>query len=200
MSKCNDAEYIRGVNYPSNMLYSAMLLTIGKLYNDETLTEQSRKIKQEIIKQSFNGEFFEDNKIREDGILTSKNHLTETCQYYAFYFNVANKEEFPKLFNTMVEKFGPKRDLERVFPEIAVSNAIVGNYLRLELLLKNGYAEEVIDECKVFFSKVSKLTGTLLEHSYHYASLNHGFASVAGNGYESNFQPYFFGWICCRIL
>ena len=59
------------------------------------------------------------------------------------------------------------------------SNAIVGNYLRLELLLRYGYKTNVLQECRDFFSKMADLTGTLWEHSSLGASLNHGFASMA---------------------
>jgi len=180
-SKCNDAEFIKGVNYPSNMIYSAMLLAIGQMYDDASLLDQSNKINETIKKQSFNGEFFEDNKIRENGNLVSKKHETETCQYYAIYFGVASKEEFPGLFETMITKFGPKRDVENIYPNVHKSNAIVGNYLRLEILLQNNLWEYVLEECKDFFYFMALRTGTLWEHSYAYGSLNHGFASVAAN-------------------
>jgi alpha-L-rhamnosidase len=180
-SKCNDEDYVKGVNYPSNMLYSAMLKAAGKLFNDDKLIELSTKMNKVIIEQSFNGDFFEDNRIRENGVLKSQNHLTETCQYYAFYFDVAKREDYCALFDTLIEKFGPKRDIKTVYPHIAQSNAIVGNYLRLELLLKNGFYKEVLEECKDFFSKMAERTGTLWEHSFVSGSLNHGFASIAGN-------------------
>ena len=179
-SKCNDPSHTKGVNYPSNMLYSAMLEAVHELYGDKELYEQGQRIKAQIIEQSYNGEFFEDNRIREDGVLTLQGHLTETCQYYAFYFDLASKEEFPELFTKMVEKFGPARDDKQVYPGVARSNAIVGNYLRLEILLRHGYYNKVIDECKAFFTKMADTTGTLWEHDYVYASLNHGFASIAG--------------------
>lgn len=180
-SKCNDSEYIKGVNYPSNMLYSKMLRTAGELYDDEALKRQSESMKKAIIDQSFNGEFFEDNRIREDGILKQTGHLTETCQYYAFYFDIASKEQFPELFERMIIKFGPMRNAEKTYPNVYPSNAIVGNYLRLELLLREGRYTQVLEECKAFFTEMAELTGTLWEHSNLNASLNHGFASVAAN-------------------
>jgi alpha-L-rhamnosidase len=94
-SRCNDADCICGVNFPSNMLYSAMLKTIDELYGDEELRLQSEKIKAKIKELSFDGEFFEENAIRNDGKLSTTGILTETCQYYAFYFDVATKEEYP---------------------------------------------------------------------------------------------------------
>lgn len=180
-SKCNDPDYIKGVNYPSNMLYAAMLEAVGEMYDDSSLTEQAQKMRETIAKQSFNGSFFEDNRIRENGVLVPTGHLTETCQYYAFYFGTASPGEYRDLYQLMLSKFGPNRDAEKVYPEVFPSNAIVGNYLRLELLLKDKQYDQVLQECKAFFTKMAELTGTLWEHSSLGASLNHGFASVAAN-------------------
>lgn len=180
-SMCNDEEFIKGVNYPSNMIYSSMLQAAGTMYNDSALLEQSRKMNQTIIEQSFNGKLFEDNRVRENGILVSKNHTTETCQYYAFYFGIAMRAEFPELFDMMINEFGPARDAEKKHPLVFKSNAIVGNYLRLEILLRNNFHKLAIGECKTFFDFMARRTSTLWEHSYAYGSLNHGFASVAAN-------------------
>lgn len=180
-SKCNDDEFIKGVNYPSNMAYSAMLKATGTMYNDSALLEQSRKMNQKIIEQSFNGKLFEDNRVRENGLLASKGHTTETCQYYAFYFGIAAKEDFPELFHMLINVFGPTRDVEKTYPLIYKSNAFIGNYLRLEILLRNNFHKLAIDECKAFFDFMARRTSTLWEHSYANGSLNHGFASVAAN-------------------
>lgn len=178
-SQCNDPEYIRGVNYPSNMLYAAMLDTVGTLYQDQALVKQAAEIRKTIVAQSFNGTFFEDNRVRENGALVSTGHLTETCQYYAFYFGVATPDTHPELFRLMMSAFGPQRDVQQVYADVYPSNAIVGNYLRLELLLWDQQYAQVLRECKAFFTKMAELTGTLWEHSGLNASLNHGFASVA---------------------
>jgi alpha-L-rhamnosidase len=180
-SMCNDDEFIKGVNYPSNMIYSAMLQAAGTMYGDDSLLDQSRKMNEKIIEQSFNGKLFEDNRVRENGILVSKNHTTETCQYYAFYFGIAKREDFPKLFDMMINEFGPARDAEKTYPLVYKSNAIVGNYLRLEILLRNNFHKLAIEECKAFFEFMARRTSTLWEHSYANGSLNHGFASVAAN-------------------
>ena len=75
--------------------------------------------------------------------------------------------------------FGPKRDVEQVYPQVFPSNAIVGNYLRLELLLRYNYKTQVLQECKDFFLYMADLTGTLWEYVKPTASLKHGFASMA---------------------
>lgn len=179
-SKCNDGDYIKGLNYPSNMIWAAAMEAVAEMYDDPALSEKAAAMKSAIRELAWNGEFFEDNAVRdENGKLTRTGHLTETCQYYAFYFDVISKDEYADLFERMLTKFGPKRDAKTVYPNVYPSNAIVGNYLRLELLLRYGYKANVLQECRDFFSNMANLTGTLWEHSNLSCSLNHGFASMA---------------------
>ena len=177
-SPCNDESHIAGVNFPSNMLYMAALKAAGKLYNNEEYIKKSEIIKENVIKFGFNGEFFTDNSLRINGKLERTNNLTETCQYYAMFFGILTKEAYPELWDKMIEKFGPERDLDKVYPEISKSNAFIGNYLRLETLLKHGYKKEVLDNCESYFINMARKTGTLWEHMQDGASLDHGFASV----------------------
>lgn len=179
-SKCNDGDYIRGVNFPSNMLWSETLIAIGELYGDASLIEKGEKMKSTIRELSFNGEFFEDNAVRDaEGKLTKTGHTTETAQYYAFFFGVATPESHPGLFSVILDKFGPTRDDSKVYPTVYRSNAFIGNYLRLELLLRYGYKAQVLQNCRDFFTKMAEMTGTLWEHSAVTCSLDHGFASMA---------------------
>lgn len=179
-SKCNDTDYIKGLNYPTNMLWAAALEAVAELYNDPALAKKGAEMKKTIREMAWNGEFFEDNAVRgEEGYLVKTGHTTETCQYYAFYFDTASREDYPELFEKMLTEFGPKRDAAVVYPYVYPSNAIVGNYLRLELLLRFGYTDRVLSECRDLFSGMADLTGTLWEHSNLNASLDHGFASVA---------------------
>ena len=189
-SMCNDREYVRGVNYPSNMLWAAALDAVDDLYGDPSLRQKAERMRKAIRKLSFNGRFFEDNSIRDEkGALQKTAHTTETCQYYAFYFDVASPEDYPELFDLMLGSFGPKRDPEKTFPTVYPSNAIVGNYLRLEILLRLGLKDRVLDECRDFFLGMAELTGTLWEHSSLTASLNHGFASMAAVYIHECFYP-----------
>jgi alpha-L-rhamnosidase len=64
-----------------------------------------------------------------------------------------------------------------MYPKIWPSNAFIGNYLRLECLSREGYAEQILDETRSFFQYMADLTGTLWEHIGTTASCNHGFAS-----------------------
>ncbi|MBQ4349884.1 MAG: hypothetical protein II768_01370 [Clostridia bacterium] len=179
-SRCNDGDFIRGVNYPSNMLWAAALEAVDDLYGDPALRERAAGMKETIRTQSFNGAFFEDNAVRDEGgQLTRTGHTTETCQYYAFYFGIADREKYPELADTLVNRFGPKRDPEKEYPSVYPSNAFIGNYLRLELLLRWGCRDRVLADCRDFFLGMAETTGTLWEHARLTCSLNHGFASMA---------------------
>ena len=181
-SEANNKSFVAGVNFPTNMLYADCLRKMGELYKDKALTEKSYAMKKQILRLSYNGQFFEDNLIRNrKGELVSLRQISEACQYYAFYFGTADKNTHRDLLELLVEKFGPKRDVKRVFPKVFKCNALVGNYLRWLYLIENDYENAVYDECIDYFFNMAERTGTLWEHDRPEASLNHGFASVAAN-------------------
>ena len=178
-SKAND--FVKDVNFPSNMLYSAALYAAGELFGDEELKQKAEKLKITVRERSFDGEFFRDNEVYENGILVSTKNRTETCQYYAFFTDVATKELYPKLWKNLVNDFGPERAKNGDYSEIYPSNAFIGNFLRLELLCRNGYYSQLLEEIKGYFLYMAEITGTLWEHKDTYASCNHGFASYVAN-------------------
>ena len=180
-SMANDDDYICGVNYPSNMLYAKALECAGQMYSIGEYLERAEKIRAVIEKESFNGEFFEDNRTRKDGKLIATGHTTETCQYYAFFCGVATPQTYPELFRKLVDHFGANRDAEKVFPKVYKSNAFIGNYLRLMILTEFGEKKRLARECVQYFYDMAVQTGTLWEYDDDRASLNHGFAAYAAN-------------------
>jgi alpha-L-rhamnosidase len=173
-SIANSLEYVQGVNFPTNMIYAYALEKVGELYGDEALKRQSREVKKTIESLSFNGEFFVDNAVRKWGKLVNcKNHVSETCQYYALFTGIECDNTFK---NKIVNDFGPKRTNK--FPKIGRSNMFIGNYLRLFWLCNIGEYDRVISESVDYFYEMAKTTGTLWEHNKPHASCNHGFASV----------------------
>lgn len=170
------------------MLYSKMLLVMGELFKDKCLVKKSEEIKNKVIEQSFNGEFFIDNAVRnEEGVLCPTSNCSETCQYYAYFFNIAdvNDAKYDTLTNTVIHVFGPTRKESGEMPEIAFSNAFIGNYLRIIILLRLKQFDKVISDIKGYFLKMASFTGTLWEYDdietiKKYGSMNHGFASFAG--------------------
>ena len=179
-SACNDKDHVSGVNFPTNFLYAAALEAAAKLLGRRDLAEKGAAVRATAARLSWNGQWFEDNAVRDDaGVLRLQGHVTETGQYYAFYFGAATPQTHQALWETLREKFGPARDASRVFPSISPSNAIPGAFMRLELLLRHGHPRQVLDECRGFFAPMAALTGTLWEHLGAKASMDHGFASSA---------------------
>lgn len=177
-SKANDPDHVCGVNAPSNMVYAEALIQASALLGEPALKEKGEAIKDFIRRFFFRGDFFVDNAIRDDkGALTLTDHTTETCQYYAFYFNVASKETHGELFETMRRHFGQYRDDKTVFPNVAKSNVLMGILMRLCVLNRYGYFAEVFAESVDYFANMAALTGTLWENDSPCASLNHCFAS-----------------------
>ena len=177
-SHANDEESLHGVNLPSNMLYASFLEATGELLSRDELRLKSQSIRKTIRDLGFNGTYFVDNLIRDEkNHLVQNNRICETTQYYAFAFKTATKDTYPDLFRLMKEEFGPKRDCKKVHPDIFPSNVFIGDYLRLSVLLEEGFVEEVLDEAVDYFYNMALLTGTLWEHDSPHASLNHGFAS-----------------------
>lgn len=178
-SGANGKDFIKGVNFPSNMLYAKMLECAGCLYDDSALLQQAASLRKTVVRFSFNGEFFEDNAVRENGRLVRKGHISETCQYYAFFTGVATRRANSILLETLFNTFTPRRDVSRIYPHICKSNAFIGDYLRLMILMRSGGREKAAEEFVQFFSGMARLTGTLWENENISGSLNHGFASYA---------------------
>lgn len=176
-SKAN--QLVQDVNYPTNMVYAAALMAAGRLYDQEVWVDKGRKLQLVIREQSLQDMFFSDNAVRENGKLKVTGECTEVCQYYAFFFGIADPETDAKLWSVLKEKFGPYRDATKVYPEIYPANAFIGNYLRLEVLMRHGEYERVKENIEGYFGYMAERTGTLWEHVGTLASCNHGFASYA---------------------
>ncbi len=188
-SKAN--ELVDGVNYPTNMLYSAMLKTMGELYSDSNYTFKSINVKNEVLKQSFNGEFFIDNAVRKNGELIPTGEITEVCQYYAFFLQIATKDSHANLFNTLISDFGPERKDVEKWKKIYSAVPFIGYFLRLEIMSKYGYYEKLADNIEKYYYDMAVATGTLWEHADLRASCCHGFSGyilcwlglLSNNGY-----------------
>lgn len=169
--------FTQDVNYPTNMLYAAALQAAGEMYGIPAWVDQAHAVREVIRRQSFDGRFFVDNAIRKGGKLIPTGNRTETCQYYAFYFEAATPETFGTLWNVLLHDFGPTRKQTQRYPEIPASNAFMGHILRLELLSRYGSCRQLIEESKEYLLYMAKQTGTLWENDDTSASLDHGFES-----------------------
>ena len=175
-SKAND--FTQDVNYPTNMLYARFLEALSALYDDPALREKAAALKRTIREKAFDGTWFTDNAVLTDGVPVNTGNHTETAQYYAFFSGVATPETYPALYETLLGDFGPGRDEGTVHPDVPISNAFIGNYLRLDMLYKTGRYRQLRNEIVAFFLPMARRTGTLWENMSPGASCNHGFASA----------------------
>lgn len=179
-SEANSTEFLRGVNFPSNMMYVAMLESVAKLYGDEKIAKKAKRMRKSIESLSFNGDFFEDNRVRDAaGDLQLVSHVSEACQYHAFYFGCASPSSHPALYKLFETVFLPERDKATVYPRIDKANIITGLMMREFIWLENGERARAIEETKRIFLPMAKATDTLWEHTGDYASCNHGCAAYA---------------------
>ena len=178
-SAANDADHICGVNIPSNICYHRILIDAGRLYGRPDWVEKGEKIRENILRLGFNGTLFVDNLIRDEkGALVQTDHLTEVCQYYAFWFGAVTPEDHPALYDLLMHHLG--RNKQPGFMEnVEKPNMMYGIYMRLDLLMREGKREELLDEIRYYFLPMAKATGTLWEHTSTHASLNHAFASYS---------------------
>lgn len=181
-SKAN--ELVWDVNYPTNMLYSNMLRIIAGLYSDEKLFEKSDRIKNTVIQKSFDGQVFADHAVRgKDKVLVNGPELSEVAQYYAVLFLDLDldREPYGYLKELILEKFNMNADTGKFpYSRFIPAQALMGIYLRMELLERLGEKEKLLDEIKRYFGKMAEYSGTFWEHREPKHSMNHGFASYVG--------------------
>ena len=169
--------FVQDVNYPSNMLYAGALDAAARVYGLPGLPAKADRVRAAIRKQSFDGEFFVDNAVRRDGTLEVTRNRTEVCQYFAFFFGVADTKTHPELWRKLRDRFGPHRTDTKAFPEVHPANSFIGNMLRVELLSRAGLGQQILEESIDSLLYMADRTGTLWENVGAEASLNHGFAS-----------------------
>jgi len=169
--------YVQPLNYPTNMLYTASLAAAGRLYNLPRFVEQAETLRKVVRQQSYDGQFFVDNAVLQDGKMVPSHNRTETCQYYAFYFDVATPETYPQLWETLLKQFGPDRRTTKAYPDIPPSNAFMGKILRQIILSRAGLTEQLAQEAIANLLYMAELTGTMWENSSNEASMDHTFES-----------------------
>ncbi|HQH69858.1 MAG TPA: hypothetical protein PK166_15780 [Candidatus Hydrogenedentes bacterium] len=174
-SAAND--FVQDVNYPTNMLYAGTLAAAGRLYGMPDLLDKAERIREVIREQSFDGEFFVDNAVYEEGQRKVTRNRTEVCQYFAFFFDVATPETHGALWEKLHREFGPDRSETKAYPEVHPANSFIGNMLRFELLSRHGLGMQITDESVGYLMYMAERTGTLWENVHDQASCNHGFAS-----------------------
>lgn len=176
-SVANDPEYVRGVNYPSNLVYAEMLKTMSELYGDTRFSKEGEQILSYIEKNAYTGEFFVDNATRdENGVLQRRDdHISETCQYYALREGLNPDPSFSERVKT---ELGPFRK-EGMHENVGRSNILPGHCLRFCWLSEIGEHDLLVKELVKCMKHMYDTTGTLWEKDAPTNSLSHGFTSIA---------------------
>ncbi|HBF14865.1 MAG TPA: hypothetical protein DDW30_04130 [Clostridiales bacterium] len=140
---------------------------------------EAERVAKEAVRRSFDGRTFLDHAVREEGGLRLCRNCSETCQYYAILFGGVDLREpaYAELKHPVPEVF--RADRTELLEEIIPVNAFIGAYLRLDVLLKLGENQRVLESLSAFFGDMVEKTGTLWELRQCRASLDHGFASYA---------------------
>lgn len=171
-------EMVQDINFPSNMIYHAALQVVAELYGHAEYIEHAARVKDAILKYAYVDGFFCDHAKQDGKIIKTVRESSETCQYYAFVFGIADPESHPELFEKLLWEFSPKRRTENRYPEICFSELFFGIPLRIEMLLQNKMFQAAYEEICFYYLKQARLTGTFWETLDRGASYNHGFASI----------------------
>ena len=92
---------------------------------DDTLKRRAETLKETVKRFAFNGEYYVDNALRENGNLVRQdNHLSETCQYYALFTQTETDRNFAEKIKNEFGILGKKH------VDIGESNVFIGYYLR----------------------------------------------------------------------
>ena len=108
------------------------------------------------------------------GGLTVTEECTETCQYYAFFFDLSTPDDTPELFQNLFAADGAWLAASGLYP----SNAFIGKLLRMLILDRYGRKGQVLDEIRASYGEMARQTGTLWEFLSPRASCCHGFAGL----------------------
>ena len=176
-------EYVQDVNYPANMHWAGVLESIGRMYGDAEATAEAAQVRKAVFAQSFDGQFFRDHAKRwADGSLTVMPECTETCQDYALFFRLGDKDTPGDWYRTVLDKLGGARPYgSDVLPEVSKSAPFIGDALRLLALSELGETETLVRDLKAFFVPQAQRTGTLWETEKEIHSNCHGFAGAAAD-------------------
>lgn len=172
-----------GVNYPTNMLYHKVLEVAYRLYPQLAVDGKLEKIRTAIIEQSFDGEFFRDHAIRDEGEkLVVMPDKTAICQHEAFFFDVVsvNDEKFANLRKFIIENCGYGGNTGELEP----LGMFMGYNIRIFLLNKFKEFERNLKEIEQMYGMMADISGTLWEHLDTFgggSSRNHGLSAAVAD-------------------
>lgn len=176
-SSAND--WVHDVNYPTNFLYAEALERMGKLYGEQDMIEKAERVRKATIEQSFNGEFFMDQAVRdENGKLSLTGNFSEAGQYYAILFGKVDiyDPKYARLKECVMNEFS---EFSPELTNFVSVDCMPGYYLKMWSLMELKWLDILERSIKNFFGGMVDLTGTIWEYKpiRRKGSYDHGFAS-----------------------
>lgn len=168
-SLSNKDEYKMPISTPANALYAYMLCQLGAIYKcDEwiTLGESIRSILKEAIKNASDGgrvTVIPDSFVNDNGTLHSRGNATESGIATCLWSELYRYDECKELFNNFRDSMGvcPKYAKD---PMISESQLFIGLCIRLDVLSKFGYINDLYRELQaIYLPQLYEGPGTLWE-------------------------------------
>ncbi len=165
-------DFFQGVHFPTNMLYARCLKEGGILYRDSSMQERAEQLREKILNIAFDGEWFHDNAVWRDGMLSRSGNISEICQYYADF--CLSPASCKPVWAAWKQRLLAGRRPEKLVP----AAMFIGLILRFRTLLAAGRERQFLQESVEKLLPMTEVTGTLWEKETPTASCCHGFASV----------------------
>lgn len=173
------------ISVAANALYSYMLISLGKLYENDEWVNMGNGVKKALraaIEANKNGNTFPDSfEFNKNGMLVPRGFTTESCTYTALWSYLYNKEENSRFIGYARDYMGtcPKYPAD---PNIGKSNLFIGLCIRLDMLSRFGEFDIMYKDLKdIYMWQIKEGPGTLWEtNGINASSRCHGFSSHAG--------------------
>ena len=146
------------------MLYSGVLRASAEMLDRPELAAKADHVRDEIVKQSFDGQFFRDHAVRNAaGELEVKDDRSAICQHEAIMFDIVDpaSPKYAVLMDAVINKLDRHGDLSGLPEGFERLEAFIGCAVRVEVLMKLGLYKQNLEEIKSFYGHMSKITGTL---------------------------------------
>ena len=186
-SLSNDREYVYPISCAANVEYACALECYDKLYGvpeAKSRAEQIRKTLKNVAIDSGGYDpryILHDSLKYENGKLTGKPFYSEAAQYTMLWGELFTEKECPGLIDAIVNELGPCPNRKPPTLDIGPANMFIGLCIRLDMLSKLGYKEQMLKEIRYLCGIMLKEgPGTLWETVSGKASRCHGFMAHIG--------------------
>ncbi len=186
-SLSNNHEYVYPISCAANVEYACALECYDKLYGVPKAKAHAEKIRKTLqgVAIDLGGYdpryILHDSLKYENGRLTGKPYFSEAAQYTMLWGELFTKEECPGLIDAVVNELGPCPDRKPPALDIGAANMFIGLCIRLDMLSKLGYTEQMLKEIRYLCGIMLKEgPGTLWETVSGKASRCHGFMAHIG--------------------